>query len=606
MKRLLRWALAFSFVINLLWLAPAMFSLQVFDRVLTSQSKETLLVLVLGLCIAFALTGVLEYLRGRLQGVLGSIVNDALAPEIARLTLVEAAKRQGPVPMEPLRDVARLRNLFSAQGVIAVLDAPWALVFIGVIALAHPWLGVGAAAAGAVMLAFTFLNDRLTRKSIEEVQSEAGKSQRYLEQAMSNSEAAQALGMSDSLVARWQQMSMRLADLQGPVARRAVAMSSFIRVLRQGIQVLLQALGAYLVLDGQASPGVMVASTMLLGRALAPIEQMVASWKVLAEGRLAYQRLNPMLKQVMGRQPPMQLPAPTGQLTAAGLVYRPARSDRMIVAGISLQLATGESLAIIGPSGSGKSTLVRLLIGLWAPAAGVVRLDGVDLSKWGREQVGPHIGYVPQDVELFAGTVADNIARLGPVDSDLVVEAAKLAGVHEMILGLPEGYDTEIDPHAALLSPGQRQRIAVARALFGSPRLVVMDEPNSNLDGAGELALAETLKQLRGNTTVIVVTHRATLTAHVDKILVVEAGRATHFGPARDVLQALSGGARPMPAGGGPAVAPPQGVSRPAAPAAPPSVTYPGNEASTPAASNPPMAQVLPMARSASGAGLLN
>jgi PrtD family type I secretion system ABC transporter len=613
MKRLLRWALLFSFVINLLWLAPAMFSLQVFDRVLTSQSKETLLVLILGLCIAFVLTGILEYLRGRLQGVLGSIINDALAPEIARLTLVEAAKRQGPVPMEPLRDVARLRNLFSAQGLLAVLDAPWAIVFLGVITLAHPLLGLGALVAALLMLALTLLNDRMTRKSIEDVQKEAGKVQRYLEGAMSNAEAAQALGMSDSLVSRWQQMSLRLAGLQGPTAQRAVAMSSFIRVLRQAIQVLLQALGAYLVLDGQATPGVMIASTMLLGRALAPVEQIVASWKTLAEGRLAYRRLNPMLRAVMSRPAPMALPAPIGQLSAAGLIYRPLGSEKTIIAGISLQLAPGESLAIIGPSGSGKSTLIRLLIGLWAPSAGVVRLDGVDLSKWSREQVGPYLGYVPQDVELFSGNVGENIARLGAVDPERVVNAAKLAGIHEMVLALPNGYDTDIEPHSALLSPGQRQRIAVARALYGDPRLLVMDEPNANLDGAGELALAETLKQLRGKTTVIVVTHRATLTNHVDKIMVVEAGRATHFGPAPEVLQALSGGAKlpSVPAQAAAAAAanqPPQAAAQqaaphsPAGPATAPSRSGPSANLHTHASAAKPPGQVLPLPRAAGSA----
>jgi PrtD family type I secretion system ABC transporter len=539
MKKLIQQVACFSLVINVLWLAPAMFSLQLFDRVMTSQSKETLAVLMLGLMVAFVLTGLLEYVRGRLQGVMGNIVNDALAPEIARLTLREAAKRQGPVPMEGLRDVARLRNLFSAQGLLAVLDAPWALVFLAVIALAHVWLGIAAAFAALLMLGLAVVNDHMTRQAIEEVQREAGKTQRYLEQAMDNAEVAQTLGMGDSLVARWKGMSARLAELQGPTARRAVAMSAFIRVLRQAVQVLLQGLGAYLVLAGEATPGVMIASTMLLGRALAPIEQIVASWKVLAEGRLAYRRLNPLMKQVMSLAEQMALPVPTGRILVQGLVYRPPGSDRVIVAGVSLQLDGGESLAILGPSGAGKSTLVRLLTGLWTPTAGVVRLDGVDLAKWPREAVGPHIGYVPQDVELFAGTVAENIARMGPVVAPLVVDAARLAGVHDLILALPEGYDTVVDPHAALLSPGQRQRIALARALYGRPKLLVLDEPNSNLDGAGEAALAETLRQLRGKATVIVVTHRTTLTAHVDKLMVIEAGRATHFGPTREVMQAL-------------------------------------------------------------------
>jgi PrtD family type I secretion system ABC transporter len=539
LKRLVRLVAGYSLLINLLWLAPALFSLQVFDRVLSSQSRETLLMLLVGVGLAFCVTGVLEYFRGRLQAVMGNIVNDALSPEIARITLAESAKRQGPVSMEGLRDVARLRNLFSAQGLVAVLDAPWAIVFLIVISMAHPWLGMAAGAAAVIMFGLAILNDQLTKGSMEELQREAGKSQRYLEQAMHNAEVAQALGMGNSLLARWRKQSAQVASLQGPASQRAVAMATFTRVFRQAVQVLMQSLGAYLVLNGDATSGVLVASTTLMGKALQPIEQIVGSWKVLAEGRLAYRRLSTMSKGLKSKPEAMSLPAPLGQLTATGLVYRPPNSDRVILGGISLHLEAGESLAILGPSGSGKSTLVRMLTGLWSPTAGSVRLDGVELSKWSREEVGPHIGYLPQDVELFSGTVAENIARLREISAPMVVEAAQLAGVHELILALPEGYDTVIDQHAALLSPGQRQRIALARALYGNPQLVVLDEPNANLDGAGEVALGETLKKLRGKSTVIVVTHRTNLTAHVGKLMVVEGGRVSHYGPVQEVMAAL-------------------------------------------------------------------
>jgi len=335
--------------------------------------------------------------------------------------------------------------------------------------------------------------------------------------------------------------------VQGPLAARAVAMATLTRIVRQTVQVLMQALGAYLVLQGQATPGVMIASSMLLGRALAPVEQIVSSWKLLAEGRLAHRRLRTMMQRLATQPERMALPAPSGRLQAQGLAYRPPGSERWLVSGVSLQLEPGESLAIIGPSGAGKSTLVRLLIGLWSPTAGTVRLDGADLGHWPRELLGPHVGYVPQDVEMFAGSVADNIARMGPTDSPRVIAAAQRAGVHEMILALPQGYDTVMDPHAALLSPGQRQRIALARALYGEPRLLILDEPNANMDGAGEAMLTETLRQLRGQTTVVVVTHRTTLTAHVDKLLVMEGGRLAQYGPAADVLAALRGQPAPPP-----------------------------------------------------------
>jgi len=316
------------------------------------------------------------------------------------------------------------------------------------------------------------------------------------------------------------------------------------RTLRQAVQVLVLALGAWLVINGEATAGVMIATTTLLGRALAPVEQVVGSWKLLAESRSAFGRVAALLADDAAQPERLPLPVPRGALQAQQLFFRPAGSDRTLIAGLSLQLAPGEALGIIGPSGAGKSTLVRLLTGVWKPTSGSVRLDGADLSQWPREQIGPHLGYVPQDVELFAGTVAENIARMGEPDAERVVHAAQQARVHELILALPDGYETQVDSMA--LSPGQRQRIALARALYGEPSLLILDEPNSNLDGAGELALAETLKSLRGRCTVVVVTHRTNLVQQVDQLLVMEAGRAVHQGRTADVLKALQQPASPQ------------------------------------------------------------
>ena len=349
------------------------------------------------------------------------------------------------------------------------------------------------------------------------------------------------MGMAEALLGRWHRRNDKVAELQRDAARKSVAMASFTRMTRQAVQVAMQATGAWLVITQQGTPGILVATTILLGRALSPVEQIVGSWRVLAEARLAWRRLDELLGQRAERAEKMPLPAPLGALAAHGLVWRAPGGERVILGGVSLAVEAGESLAIIGPSGAGKSTLVRLLTGVWAPNAGSVRLDGVDVAQWPREELGPHIGYVPQDVELFAGSVGANIARMGKPDPSKVVAAARLAQVHEMILALPQGYDTKIDPRGALLSPGQRQRIALARALYGDPKLVVLDEPNSNLDGAGEVALAETLKALAGKATVVVVTHRSTLIQHVDKMLVLEAGRAKHFGTVADVTQAMQG-----------------------------------------------------------------
>ena len=356
---------------------------------------------------------------------------------------------------------------------------------------------------------------------------------------MQNAELAQSLGMGEAVIGRWRNLNAGVAALQGPTARKSVAMAALTRTTRQAVQVLLQALGAYLVITGEGTPGILVACTILLGRALAPVEQVVGSWRVLAEGRLAFARLSEVLGAAERQPQRMALPPPSGRLYAENLVFRPAQGERMILAGVSLSLEPGESLAITGPSGAGKSTLVRLLTGLWRPHAGVVRLDDVDLAQWPREELGPWLGYVPQDVELFAGTVADNIARLGEVDPDKVVQAAQRAGVHALILTLPEGYDTVVDNMGVMLSPGQRQRIALARALYGNPKLLVLDEPNSNLDGAGELALGEALRALRGQVTVVVVTHRSALVQHMDKLLVLEAGRVKQYGPVEEVMQTI-------------------------------------------------------------------
>ena len=544
-----------SFCVNLLLLVPALFMLQVFDRVLSSQSGETLLVLAIGVGVALALLLALDYLRARLQGVAGNIVAESLSPAVTKIAVAQGARRAGRGTSESLRDVGALRALFSAQGLLALFDAPWLIVYVAVIWLANPVLGTAAAAAAVLMLALALINDFVTRREIEALQKAAARATRYLEASLQNAEVAQALGMTDALIARWQQKNADVTALQQPTATKTVAMAALTRTVRQAVQVMMLALGAWLVISGEATPGVMIATTTLLGRALAPVELIVGSWRILAEGRAAFRRLGELLAGADAQPNRMPLPAPGGRLLAQNLMFRAPQGERLLIAGVSLQLGAGESLAIIGASGAGKSTLVRLLIGVCKPTAGVVRLDEAEIAQWPREDLGPSLGYVPQDVELFPGTVAENIARLGEVDSQRVVQAAQRAHVHEMILALPDGYDTPADPGGALLSPGQRQRIALARALYGEPKLVILDEPNSNLDGAGEQALAETLKALRGQATVVVVTHRATLIQHVDKMLVLDSGKTQHYGAAAEVLKAMqqkteSGAAQPAGSGG--------------------------------------------------------
>nr|WP_236599963.1 type I secretion system permease/ATPase [Ramlibacter alkalitolerans] len=539
---------AFSFAINLLFLVPAFFSLQVFDRVISTNSGETLLVLLLGTGVALLILLLLDYVRTRLQGVLGALLDEQLSPPVVHAVVERAARSPaGASRIDGIRDVAALRGMFSAGALIALFDAPWVMVYVAVIWLFHPWLGLGALASTLVMVVLAWLNDRLSRRPLENLQKEGRRATQYVENSLRNAEILQALGMTGRLLARWRALQDQIAATQRSVGRSTVAFTALSRSARQAIQILMLALGAWLALTQQASPGIMIATSILLGKALQPVEQLVGNWRLLVEARAAYGRLAALSQEFARDEPRLALPTPEGRLVADGVSFRPPGVEAASLSAISFQLAPGEALAIVGPSAAGKSTLARLLTGVWSPSAGRVRLDGADLTQWPREALGPHIGYVPQDVELFEGTVAENIARLGPVDADLVVQAAQRANAHEMILGLAQGYDTPLGEHGMRLSPGQRQRVALARALYGSPRLVVLDEPNSNLDGAGEAALAQAMGGLRAaGVSTVVVTHRPSLIAHVDKIMVLAAGRIQQFGPAAEVRMDMQRQAQAM------------------------------------------------------------
>jgi len=526
----------FSLAMNLLLLAPPLYMLQVFDRVLTSRSGETLLVLTIAVALALITMAALDVVRAYLLGALGAALDRRLGPEVLDGLLTQAGRLGSREHANALRDVHCVRSFFSGSGILALFDAPWLPVFVVVIALFHPLMGAMALAGAMAMLTLAFFNERMTRKPLERSQNEGRRAARFIDTSVRNADVVNALGMLPAVVRRWTELNEAALAEQARATRSGTALSALTKFTRQFIQSAMLALGAYIVLEQQVTAGVMMAATILLGRALAPVEQLVAGWRALVEARAAWRHLSELSASRPSGEPATALPAPAGRLVAENLVFGIRGTPRPIIRGVSFSLGAGEALGIIGPSASGKSTLARLLIGVWRPATGAVRLDGADLAAWPRESLGPHIGYLPQDVELFPGTVARNIARLGEPNDAQVVRTAQRAHVHELILRLPQGYDTELG-EAGALSPGQRQRIALARALYGDPRVVVLDEPNASLDHDGEQALLATLHGLKEEgVTIVLVAHRPSLLGGADKVLVLREGAVEAFGPRAEIL----------------------------------------------------------------------
>jgi PrtD family type I secretion system ABC transporter len=545
-------AAAFSLVINMLMLAPALFMLQVYDRVISSRSAETLVMLFALTLAALMVMAYLDAIRQRLLARAAIRMERQLGPKVLGTMLRQSAHGNRTAAMHGLRDVNALRTFLTGPGVIAIFDAPWVPIFILIIFLFHPLLGAVAISGAVLLVLLTIINEKLSRKSIEAMQTDARLAGRFIDQSLGNAEVVGAMGMVDNVTQDWQEMSQKVMRSQFQANQIGTFLTSLTRFLRQILQVVMLATGAYLTIEQLTTPGVMIAATIILGRALAPIESLIGGWKSLVEARGAYKRLAELIDAEPKGANPMDLPPPEGMLAAENLVFGFRGQDLPIIRRVSFKLEAGESLAIVGPSGAGKSTLARLLVGVWHPISGSVRLDGGDIRSWPRERLGPHVGYLPQNVEIFAGTVSENIARLGEINSRDVIKAAVRANAHEMILALPKGYDTQVGEGGALLSAGQRQRVALARALYGDPRLVVLDEPNSNLDAAGESALAKAIRLLKSEgVTLVVITHRLPLLAAVDKVMVFMNGTIEKFGPLAEVLP---------PKGQAPAAAAAQGV----------------------------------------------
>ena len=535
----------FSLAINLLLLVPTLYMLQVFDRVLTSRSDATLVVLTTAAVIALFAMSFLEALRSRLLAAAGAALDRKLGPPVLEGLLAQAARAGGSEYVHGLRDVGVLRGVMTGQGVLSLYDVPWLPIFLFVIFLFHPLLGVVAVAGSLVMALLAIMNERTTREPLERAQREQRRAGRLIDANLRNAEVTAALGMLPAVTRHWMAINDTALRSQMQATNLGGGFTAATKFARQAIQIAMLAMGAWLVIDQHVTSGIMIAGTILLSRALAPVESLIAAWKHLVEARTAWARLSKLLQEDRAVTT-TKLPEPKGALKIERAVFGVKGLERPILRGVSFELAAGETLGVIGPSASGKSTLARLIVGVWKPASGTVRLDGADVAAWPRAELGPYVGYVPQDVELFGGTVAQNIARMEEPDAAKVVKAAQDAQVHELILRLPKGYDTEIGDGGSALSPGQRQRLALARALYGMPRLVVLDEPNANLDHEGDEALVRTLQRLRSEkVTVILVAHRPSLLVTADKLLVLRDGAVDLFGSRAEVMARVTRQAPP-------------------------------------------------------------
>lgn len=538
----------FSAIINLLMLAPAIYMLQVYDRVLASSNQMTLIMLTLMVVGLFAFMGALEWIRSFVVIRLGAQMDMRLNQRVYTAAFETNLKSGNLAAGQALNDLTSLRQFATGNALFAFFDAPWFPVYLAVIFLFHPWLGLLALAGAVLLMGLAWLNQRVSRAPLAEAGKVSIRATQRATANLRNAEAIEAMGMLANLRGRWLNEHVEFLRLQNQASEKTAAVSAWSKGVRLGLQSLMLGLGALLAISGEITPGMMIAGSILVGRVLGPLDGVIGAWKQWSSARLAYERLAKLLAECPARSQGMALPAPQGQLQVERLVAAAPGSRTPVLSNIGFVLEPGEVLGVLGPSGCGKSSLARLLVAAQPALAGKVRLDGADLQQWDKSALGPHIGYLPQDVQLFAGSIAENIARFAEVDAEQVVAAAQLAGVHELILRLPQGYDTQLGEGGTGLSGGQKQRVGLARALYGLPALIVLDEPNSNLDEEGEKALLAAIEQLKQRRrTLVLITHKPALLSGADKLLVLRGGQMQAFGPAARVLQDLQQAARPAP-----------------------------------------------------------
>lgn len=515
----------FSFAINCLLFVAPLYMLQVYDRVLGTRNETTLLMISLITLFLMMVYGLLEFIRSRMLVRAGMQFDEVLSSSIfsraVRLRLTNPSAGAEYI----ISDGDKIREFLTGTGILTFFDAPWTPLFIAVCFLFHPWIGYLALGGALIIFALALVNEYATRAQLKEANTAAQRASQFASTVLQNAEVIRSMGMEGPLGERWKDRHGEMLDAQAGASDKAGAIMTFQKFFRMAIQSAILGLGAYLAIQQEISPGIMIAASIMMGRALQPVEQGVAQWKQFVAARQAHERLTGLFDKIKAEEDRTELPSPKGLLQVENLTSFAPGSKTPFLKGINFTVSPGETLAVIGPSGSGKSSLVRHMAGVWPAASGTMRIDGADIAHWNAEQLGQHLGYLPQEVRLFSGTIAENISRFTSGESESVIKAAIMAGVHDMILRLPDGYETQVGDNGQQLSGGQRQRIGLARAVYNTPRIIILDEPNSNLDSDGEVALIEAMKALKAlHVTIVLVTHKTNLLAISDRVLIMRDG----------------------------------------------------------------------------------
>lgn len=540
-KVMVKYVLIFGVIVNLLMLSTPLYSMQVLDRVLSSNNLNTLVMLSLVIILALLLLGLIQAARSFAMNMMGSWFESKLSNKVFYNAIKTSLDSRNLANSQQLRDLQTIKTYLTSPGLVAIMDTPWAIIFIIVLFILHTYIGALAVIGGVIVVLLGLFADRTTKPLIEATNEDFIKSMRQVDQATRNAEVIEVMGLFSNINKSWQKMNLKVQNSQSLSSKRQVVFLEMTKFIRLMIQISVTGLGAYLVTQGQFSSGGIIAGSSLVGRALAPFEVAITSWKGYVNCRKAYERLNNAFIKHVDSAEAMSLPVPEGQIMVEGVYFAPIGAQKHILKGMNFTLEAGETLVVIGPSGSGKTSLVKLMVGAWHPTIGSIRIDGASIKDWNRHELGEHIGYLPQDIQLFSGTVRENIARMNPdADAEKVIVAAQLAGVHDVILQLPKGYDTDIGTDGSVLSGGQRQRIALARAFYGEPKILVLDEPNASLDSYGEAALAAAIEFAKEQKmTVVIISHRTPILSLADKLLMVRDGMVAAYGPKQQVLDQM-------------------------------------------------------------------